>query len=1054
MTGPTLPIDIDDLGIVGPRSLRAMQLIRIGRHPGTAVLIPARGIWVVSGRGPEAGSNGAGKTVLLGAISLHNGDPQWNGGQGTGPNAARLLFDHNRARVGDARFADAPHGYIAGVYLHDSAPDDAITVWMRIERHSSTHVQVRWRHGIHLVRGTTEEERFHQANNLWGDLRDNDSLSVTTYSAALFGKAPRCIAYIRARGSEENQDRGLLALGQRPFRPADLATQVITLSGKLQAVDNEREFRKDLDANETRLASKKETYRIQYQREEKELLEIKARNGARELLTQARESWETYLTLGAILAHERSEELTRNLTAIENKVEDKKLQIAEEEKKAAELPRSETLQAEIGKAKRAKSDAERSRDELLRQQGEAEGKRKTCEQQIANLRKTAAIAPGLDVPSAETQLIEAEQKYRVAQRRVEKLQESLDEATIRLQDLTSGRGGPAGGAIKALDAEGVTATAITDLISLIGDSRAQWEARLSPYAKAIVVAPKDHQRARSVLANHPGTPLLVHGDPQRPVAGSVTPQADENIVQFLEELERRMPPDGSTWVLDGSLKLEIPGGYEVPLTDRPAQIRALQRHIDDLKAERELVESLLPDEEQVHQAAKDSLDAAKAAAAIPAIETELENIRAHERQLLDAVEGAKNVADETGKKLHAAELKFKDLEKDRRELRIVIEKLKSSDEVGLGSLLQKAAATREQRRINKEVTETWKQASEIIDLGSAQAEIAGKGIILDDLTRDTCFREARTQLRRAIEKLIDKANREPDASTPGAANADEFHADLNANLYNLHAWCDDPRETSNSIRPFDAVAVPLLAWLTWHGAEDDTRKSQIDDKRQAEEGEIAAAEKQAAETRLWIQSQRENQIAIITRSFDNVEKKLNELLKSVNQDPIALRPKHIDLGDPGQPLRWELHPQWQPPGAKPVEYSNPPNTAELIILHTLLATASLVAATNPQGRMLVLDESGNNLDGPNLSRVASVLRQVAEKYGLTIVLACQDLYTDRVAHHAAAMIQLLRPSAQAPLNAPPAVSHGSENPAVLDALMPYLGLGRPDSDPADSAQPA
>jgi hypothetical protein len=60
--------------------------------------------------------------------------------------------------------------------------------------------------------------------------------------------------------------------------------------------------------------------------------------------------------------------------------------------------------------------------------------------------------------------------------------------------------------------------------------------------------------------------------------------------------------------------------------------------------------------------------------------------------------------------------------------------------------------------------------------------------------------------------------------------------------------------------------------------------------------------------------------------------------------------------------------------------------------------------------MLILDESGNNLDGPNLTRVSTVLRQVAEAYGLTVVLACQDIYTDRVARHGAGMIQLLRPS--------------------------------------------
>ncbi len=41
--------------------------------------------------------------------------------------------------------------------------------------------------------------------------------------------------------------------------------------------------------------------------------------------------------------------------------------------------------------------------------------------------------------------------------------------------------------------------------------------------------------------------------------------------------------------------------------------------------------------------------------------------------------------------------------------------------------------------------------------------------------------------------------------------------------------------------------------------------------------------------------------------------------------------------------------------------------------------------------MLVLDESGNNLNAPNLRRVSQALQQITDKVGLTMVLACQDL---------------------------------------------------------------
>ena len=179
--------------------------------------------------------------------------------------------------------------------------------------------------------------------------------------------------------------------------------------------------------------------------------------------------------------------------------------------------------------------------------------------------------------------------------------------------------------------------------------------------------------------------------------------------------------------------------------------------------------------------------------------------------------------------------------------------------------------------------------------------------------------------------------------------------------------------------------------------------------------------------------------------FRSTESTLRELLGAVGQDPVALRPRYTDVKDASQPLRWELFPQWLPPGRKPVDYSNPPNTAELIILHLLLATSSLVAATTPRGRMLILDESGNNLDGPNLTRMSRVLRQVAEKYGLTVVLACQDLYTDLVAEHAAGMIQLVRSSLRDALNVPPVIIQGEEDRGIAEALGSYLRMGRPEA---------
>ena len=427
----------------------------------------------------------------------------------------------------------------------------------------------------------------------------------------------------------------------------------------------------------------------------------------------------------------------------------------------------------------------------------------------------------------------------------------------------------------------------------------------------------------------------------------------------------------------------------------------------------------------------------------------MDRLQSRASELDELIPNAKDRESTIRNRFLAAETNYTSADHRRREINAKIQELKTGD-TGRGNLLKKVSEAREKSRLQKDVVNHWQQTAEIGNLDHANSEVAEARITLGDSTRDAYHHEARSLLRQAIEAVLGSTDNETVPADSGADGAiavpgdDELHIGLSAGLRRLHVWCDNPRAANDPIRPFDVVARPLRSWLEWHGAEDDTREAEIWANRDANRREIEAAETQTAETRQWINSLRDNQIAIITKAFNDIEAKLNELLAAVHQDRIALRHKYSDLNDTSQPLRWELHPQWLPPGAKPVDYSNPPNTAELIILHTLLATASLVAATNAQGRMLILDESGNNLDGPNLTRVSTVLQNVAKKYGLTVVLACQDLYTDRVARHGAGMIHLLRPSPRDPLNAPPDVSHGQEDPAVLEAIMPFLNLGRPD----------
>ena len=92
--------------------------------------------------------------------------------------------------------------------------------------------------------------------------------------------------------------------------------------------------------------------------------------------------------------------------------------------------------------------------------------------------------------------------------------------------------------------------------------------------------------------------------------------------------------------------------------------------------------------------------------------------------------------------------------------------------------------------------------------------------------------------------------------------------------------------------------------------------------------------------------------------------------------------------------------------------------------------------------MLILDESGNNLDAPNLRRVSQALQQIADKVDLTMVPACQDLHTSLVSERSTGIIQLVRVSTQDVLNAP-VILQEEGDPVLAWSLEQYLLLGRP-----------
>jgi hypothetical protein len=1058
MTTLALPLDVNAPGIVGDRSLRALQLIRIGRHPSQVMLMPAQGLWVVSGRGPEAGSNGAGKTVLLGALSLLLGDPQWSGGSGTGPSAARLLFDHDRARATDSRYKSASHGYIAGVFCNARSADP-VSVWLLIERHSSPYVQVRWADGIHLAEGVGEVARIENADVRWKELRVNGTLSVTEYAARLYGDVPRCLASIRTRGSEENQDRGLLALGQRSFRPADLASHIITLAGKRHALDAEQEQRLAMQENQQSFDAQKSAYQQQYQREEAELAQIARRKEARRLSIEASEAWGSYLTLLCLLEHHEAQALHVSAETIDSQVTELKSTIAAKKDELRNLPSREELLRERDAAKRLKDTAIEEKEKVTREQGENKHEITTLENQISALAPKAKLALGMTVAAAETAVSGAKDALQAAQDDYDAAQREHASARDSLTSLLEGTGGPAGLAVAALRAAGIDTAPLLDLVTLPESGRPAWEGRVSPYDRTIVISLADADRAHTILATHPGTPVIVCDGPVASVAkarpGDFGPLGD-----LLRRLEERMPEATDGWIEDRDLGLAIGGGYDPPLTDREAAIAAARSKVDRLR------EGLGRQEEQ-HASAKravtraeDLLTAARAAAEIAILQVTLDEAKREATSFPKRIVAAREQEENTRQEFASADTVCTNATQCRQAMQDALTALQHGSSApggpqGLTQLAQAAASAREKALRKRDAAESLRQVAGLADLAAVEAALARSGTLLDQATMQDRFHTARRLLRKAIEEVLaGQAKIEPGQAAgdarplpalgpPGGAAGETHRIRLTEQLREFHDWCDITVAAEDSARPFDLVERPLRSWLDWNGSDDEIREDEILQGRIEQETKMAAAERKANDTLLLLQEAQRLHIHTIEQMFQNTERTLQVLLDAVGRDQVALCARHTDVHDAHQWLRWEVFPQWLPAGRKPVDYHNPPNTAELIILHLLLATSALVSATAPRGRMLILDESGNNLDAPNLRRVSQALRQIAERYGLTMVLACQDLYTSLVSEHSAGVIQLVRASPEDVLNAPPVILQEEDDPVLAQTLQRYLQMGRP-----------
>jgi hypothetical protein len=296
-------------GVVGARQLVCVQTFDIARLTTHPVVLRSGSFVAVGGRGPRGDSNESGKTSFLAATALLLGDPEWRMTGGGPAAAASLLFEPETAGVSAHTYAAARQGFIIGVFAEPERPaESALTVWCRINA-TNPYFQVRHADGVHLVEGDSDRERYLAADAGWESMPNRTQLGAHHYAERLYGDSPRCLAYVARRGKQRSAP-SLLQMNAGGFSPERIGEDLIHLTGRAAAFENEGQQRQRLDEAQQALAARQRTDERARGEEDAQLAGVLARNAAREHLAQAEDVWRLHFARGYLDVLQRERELT------------------------------------------------------------------------------------------------------------------------------------------------------------------------------------------------------------------------------------------------------------------------------------------------------------------------------------------------------------------------------------------------------------------------------------------------------------------------------------------------------------------------------------------------------------------------------------------------------------------------------------------------------------------------------------------------------------------------------------------------------------------------
>jgi len=959
-------------GIVGRRQLVAIQTIDLGRlthHP--VPLVPSALI-AVSGTGPDRDSNGSGKTTFLASVSLLLGDPEWRIATTGGADALGLLFDPDLSGDAAGLYDPARIGYVAGVFANVTADGsyDHVTTWMRISADDSPRLAARWSPGVHLAADRDD------AATIWNGLGRERQIGPTALVEQLYGGTGRCLAYVTSRGNRDT-DTSLMQLQAR-LSPARIGSEMIVLLGLEHLIDGERDLRAKFADAQQRLAIRIDEHGQREREWAQTLAEIDARDGARAAIAEGKRLWELRIARKLRDALTESDRLRAQVGALEIQRADAEVSVRDIAARREELPDLDALDGLVEIAAKASDEA----DEHHRGANELATRRRLELEQLATritglTSDALAAPPGLSIGDAEERSEESGAVLGGALRAVGAAESDVARAQRRLDAITEhGDTDPATRA--ALDGAGVPATPLLDRIVLEEPARPLWEPLLAPWRGALAVDTDDRDRALAVAP--PGTVLVIVDEATGGTLPDGVAEAPPGAAGFLRALvDRSAAP-----YTDALAGIVVVGDFEQELCGRDAAVARARAELDHARAGEAEAVARHVRAQQAHELARDALRRVRAA-------TELATLRQREVQDGEELAKAFRALAEAEAGRSAATAALVDAHVQRNTAAQARDRL-DADLDAAGSELDRVTSEIADGRaaIERLDVEGWRGA-----WGDTEAA-AAEALDGDDRKEETLRRRAAEQLSVGLERVgIDSTSGE---GAPTASIVEVIRA---------RRGLDDDVPARNEVRRFDTVARPLVEWLDDLADHDATFRRDVEAERARWTELITAARNECDTQRDLLDRHRDMVEQQIEAAFDQVSARYADLDAAAGGYGAQLRWRSIRPEHPTDLWVWEVTPEWRRGhGAKWLPYTRQANSAMQKQHRTHLVLAALLAAEDPAGRVLIVDEAGNDFGREHLRQVLSAFAHVADTHGVTVIAACQDKVLEEVAALGAARLLL------------------------------------------------